>query len=251
MHLGFAVDDNKRITIKDNYVAGGDNPIALNYWQAATVTGNTFYVSSLGEWGSQTLAFAKTAPNYPASALVWDHNTYFDASPAFSNGIRYTMAFNDSKNQIGGGRLSFDEWKNITGYDKSSEYTPAAPTGVKVFVRPNQYEKGRAHIVIFNWIRQASVEVDLSQVLRTGEDYEIRDAQNYFGLPIARGIYNGSPVSIPMTLEALAEPIGNVPIKPGHTAPEFGAFVVLKAGVNFSPGIIRRNPDVIPGRISR
>lgn len=250
LHLGYAVDNNKRITVRDNYVAGGDNPIALNYWQAATVTGNTFYVSSLGEWGSQTLAFAKTAPNYPASALTWDHNTYFDESPAFSNGIRYTMAFNDSKNQQGGGRLSFEEWKNITGYDKSSEYKPTAPTGVKVFFRPNQYEKGRAHVAIFNWNRQDSVDVDLSQVLLAGEDYEIRDAQNYFGAPVARGVYNGSPVKVPMTLEVVAEPVGNIPVKPPHSAPQFGAFVVLRPGGNVSPGFIRRTPDVIPGRLS-
>jgi hypothetical protein len=121
---------------------------------------------------------------------------------------------------------------------------------VKVFVRPNQYEKGRAHVAIFNWNRQDSVDVDLSQVLLAGEDYEIRDAQNYFGAPVARGVYNGSPVKVPMTLEVVAEPVGNIPVKPPHSAPQFGAFVVLRPGGNVSPGFIRRTPDVIPGRLS-
>jgi hypothetical protein len=229
LHLGFSVQNNKRISVTNNYIAGGDLPIAMNYWQAATVTGNTIHVSSLGGWSSQSLAIARTSPGYPASAFTWENNRYFDASPAFTNGTRYSMMFNNAKNQLGGGRLAFDEWKATTGYDRNSSYAATDPTGSHVVVRPNRYEQGRGHIAIVNWSRASRVDVSLSNVLQVGDSFEVRDAQNYFGPPVATGIFTGSPVSIPMNLTAMTAPVGNVPTVPTHTAPLFGVFVVSKS----------------------
>lgn len=236
LHLGYAVYDNKRVTVTNNYIAGGDLPIAMNYWQAATVTGNTIHVSSQGSWSSQSLAVAKTSPGYGASAFTWENNRYFDASPTFTNGTRYSMAFNTAKNQLGGGRLSFNEWKANTGYDKSSTYAGGDPTASHVTVRPNRYEQGRGHIAIVNWSRASRVDVSLSNVLQVGDSFEIRDAQNYFGPPVATGIFTGSPVSIPMNLTAMSAPVGNVPTVPTHTAPLFGVFVVSKSNGGGSGG---------------
>ena len=42
------------------------------------------------------------------------------------------------------------------------------PTGTMVFVRPNEYEHGRANITIFNWGLLDSVAVDLSRHLSPG-----------------------------------------------------------------------------------
>jgi hypothetical protein len=106
------------------------------------------------------------------------------------------------------------------------------PKGLEVFVRPNQYEAGRANIIIYNWDQQDAVDVDMKDLLPSGEAYEVRDVQNWFGEPVARGRYDGKPVSIPMKGLKVADPIG---IKPypevKHTAPEFGVFVVRKTAV--------------------
>jgi len=104
----------------------------------------------------------------------------------------------------------------------------ARPTTTVVRVRPNAYEPGRAHIAIYNWSRSASVMVDLAPArLPLGAAFEIRDARNFFGSPVATGNYNGTPVLVPMSGLVAADAVGNVPRRPVHNAPDFGAFVVL------------------------
>ena len=102
------------------------------------------------------------------------------------------------------------------------------PTGTHVFVRPNRYEAGRANIAIYNWALASAVSVDLKAAgLSVGQAFEIRDAQNFFGPPVVTGQYNGAAVQVPMTALVAARPVGNAPVIPDHTGPEFGTFVVL------------------------
>lgn len=110
----------------------------------------------------------------------------------------------------------------------NNTYYSARPTGVRTFVRPNAYEPGRANITILNWDRAASVAVDLSSAnLPQGTPYEIRDAQNFYGAPVAAGTYTGAAVTVPMTGLTASPAIGNVPVVLPHTAPQFGTFVLL------------------------
>ncbi len=103
------------------------------------------------------------------------------------------------------------------------------PTGVRTFVRPNAYEAGRANITIFNWDLLPVVAVDVSMAgLAVGDVFEVRDAQNYFGAPVATGVFTGASVSIPMTGLVAAPPVGSVPLVLPHTAPQFGAFVLMR-----------------------
>lgn len=113
----------------------------------------------------------------------------------------------------------------------NNTYFSARPTTNFVNVRKNLYEPGRGHVVIYNWTRQPVVSIDLSPIgLALGDAYEIRDAQNFFGSPVATGIYDGLAVGMPMTGLALTDPVGTLPVLPPHTAPEFGVFVVLRTG---------------------
>ena len=112
----------------------------------------------------------------------------------------------------------------------SNTYLPSRPTtGQAVFVRPNEYERGRAIITIYNWAAASSVAVDLAGArLAPGDSFEVRDAQNFFGVPVTTGTYIGSPITIPIIgLQAVA-PVGASLLPPEHTAPGFGAFVLLK-----------------------
>jgi hypothetical protein len=105
------------------------------------------------------------------------------------------------------------------------------PTGLEVFVRPNEYESGRAHIIVYNWDRLESVSVDLSRSgLDKGAAYEIRDVQDLSGSPVAAGFYTGDPVEIPMTRKAVTQLLGDVLHRPGHTDREFGVFLIRKIG---------------------
>ena len=110
-------------------------------------------------------------------------------------------------------------------------YFARRPSANVVRVRPNAFEAGRGHVVIYNWTGEASVDVDLTAIgLAAGDDFEIRDAQDFFGPPVVSGIYSGAPVTIAMTGLSLSPPIGEVPVIPAHTAPEFAVFVVLRSG---------------------
>ncbi|MEP6914012.1 MAG: hypothetical protein ABJC89_00130 [Acidobacteriota bacterium] len=104
-----------------------------------------------------------------------------------------------------------------------------SPSGVFVGVRPNAYEPGRANVVVYNWARQPQVSVNLSAAgLASGDTYEVRDAQNYFGGPVATGTYTGALVNLPMAGLIATPVVGNAPIQPGHTDVEFGVFVVQR-----------------------
>ncbi len=130
---------------------------------------------------------------------------------------------------------------DINKWGSGNRRITARPTsGKKIFVRPNDYEKGRANITIFNWAKSATVAVDVSKAgLKNGEKYEIRDAQNWFAKPVVTGTYSGEPVTIPMTGLTVAPILGAkhtgraakrmLAMKaPPHTAPEFGVFVIRK-----------------------
>jgi hypothetical protein len=76
--------------------------------------------------------------------------------------------------------------------------SPRAPPMAAVFVRPNRYEAGRAHIAIYNLNHAAAVKVDLSGVLTVGQRYELHDVQDLFGRSTAGGTFTGDSVSVPM-----------------------------------------------------
>jgi hypothetical protein len=101
-----------------------------------------------------------------------------------------------------------------------------APQGVAAFVRPNVYESERAHLIIYNWDRLASVLVDLGSLpIRPGDRYEIRNVQDYYGAAIT-GVYRGGAIEVPMTGWRVELPIGYFAERLPATFPEFGVFVV-------------------------
>lgn len=119
---------------------------------------------------------------------------------------------------------------DVSGFDPGAHpgntVLAAPPAENLVIVRPNAYEPGRANIVIYNWQELASVSVDLGPAnVATGSTYSVLDAQDFFGAPVVTGTYDGSPIAIPMQSLTKAAPVG-VPAPP-HSAPRFGAFVLL------------------------
>lgn len=68
------------------------------------------------------------------------------------------------------------------------------PVEPRVFVRANRYEPGRGNIVVFNWGGAEEVSVELPETM--AGRYEIRDAHDFAGTPVAAG--EGGIVSIPL-----------------------------------------------------
>src|SRR5262249_30176028 len=77
-------------------------------------------------------------------------------------------------------------------------------------------------IAIYNWDLRNTVEVDLSQQLRVGDRYEIRNVQDYYGPPILSDTYNGKPLQLSMNTGA-------------KSAPEFNAFELISNSVGLAP----------------
>jgi hypothetical protein len=112
-------------------------------------------------------------------------------------------------------------------------YGTARPRANEVYVRPNRYEKGRAHVVVYDWTRDASVGVDPSGVLAPGDAFEVRSVRNLFGPPVLAGTYKGGSLSIPMRREAPASPVGAA--APAPADPEFAVFLLLRTASSPSP----------------
>ncbi|HEY0079671.1 MAG TPA: hypothetical protein VGB73_13740 [Pyrinomonadaceae bacterium] len=209
IRLGYEETANRDVRLLDNYIVA-DTPLRLWWWQTVELKGNTIY--SRGETLELKL------PPKGAHSYDWDFNTYINASRAAAPTL-----VRDSDT------FDFMRWQRATGFDAASrmQQSPSArPEGVELFIRPNRYEAGRAHLVVYNWALSEQVPVDLSSILSVGASYEIRDAQNYFGEPVAKGIYQGSPVTLPLKLLQVAPPVGKVERAPSHTAPEFAVFIL-------------------------
>jgi hypothetical protein len=199
----------------NNYFIGGNQAIDLERWNTLTFQNNTIYSTS-----QESMLIYGTSQN--PSTYNHGNNTYygsgvFQVDPQCNNwpcGSSQTV--------------NFSTWKALTGLDNGSTFTPGAPTGVWTAVRPNAYDAGRANIVIFNWPLNSSVPVDLSPSgIRVGDQYQIRDAENWYNGPVVSGTYTGAPVNVPMTGLTVVQPFGSVPYPASHTAPQFGVFVLL------------------------
>jgi hypothetical protein len=205
-----------RLSLIDNYVWAGITQ--LQYWSNLTVTGNTFATRGLR-------LFVQSG--YPTSpAYVFNNNSYFvmttDSPSHFITRI-------DGVPHLG---TDLAGWRAGTGYDLTSTLVTSVtgkPTTNRVFVRANKYERGRANIAIFNWQNLGSVSVDVSAVLSPGDQYQVRNVQNFFGTPSVSGTYAGGSIPIPMAGVTPTAPLGGWPKgPPAVTGPEFNVFVLLR-----------------------
>ncbi len=201
--LGYTTDRNRDIQLKDNYFVGGSrNHTYMTRWAQVTMTGNTF----IG--GTDLIVLQMPAGLRSTTYQQWDNNSYF------SRTNQYPFIYTDDA--IKGGYRNLADWQRTTGLDRNSKWLPNAnnrPIGNKIFIRPNKYESGRANIAIYNWELKDKVEVDISAILKRGDRFEVRNAQNFFGAPVLTGTYAGQALSLPMT---------GTP-----TGPEFNAFVLI------------------------
>ena len=181
----------------------------MGAWATATVTGNTLYnftsggmVWTLGSDSSDERWSDNTLFGDPA-AVVWRHDTT-DVT-------------------------TFDGWRTETGFTDPGTYAGSAPTGGKIVVRPNQYEPGRANIIVYDWAQQSTVSVDVSVILNMGERYVVQNSQDFYGPPVAGGVYTGRPLQLSMVSITPPSPVGVVTAQPAPvTGPTFNVFVLMK-----------------------
>jgi hypothetical protein len=158
-------------------------------------------------------------PEGIATQYQWDHNNYLRTKVEWA-------AFNVVQNEHTVG-LNFTQWQKKIGGDANSSYREAPAQGLKLVVRPNRHENGRAHLIVYNWDQKDSVEVDLGNILKPGQHYRIVSAQDFYGEAILQSVYQGRPLKLPMTPRKAVQPVGMPDYKLPVTEPEFGVFVIL------------------------
>jgi hypothetical protein len=201
IRLGQVTYGNGDVLVESNYLAGGS--FNSRYWTNMTVRGNTFALLTGG---------VGLDPGPGGAGYQWDQNEYF-LTGAAPFGYQGTA-------------LSFADWKARTGYDARSRLVQGRPAAAQVFVRRNLYETNRANVIVFNWSGQDKVPVDLRGVLPEGMDFEVRNAQDFYGPAVIKGRFTGQPVAVPMTNLSAAQAVG-VEGRAKPTGPEFNVFVVL------------------------
>jgi hypothetical protein len=200
-YLGAANDD---VALVANTVVGGDPALRVWRWARATVTANIFV-------GSAELVNLMGG----TGGWLWSGNTHWREATA--------LAWN-----AGGGAVTFAAWQQTTGLGAADRVRNGWPTGARVVVRPNKYERGRAHVAVLNWDRAPSVPVNLGSVLQVGDVYEIRNVRALWGLPLVRGTYAGGTVAVPMTAFRSASPTGGAARNVSPSSTEFQAFLVTR-----------------------
>jgi len=203
-------------TTNDDAIVTGnycDHGLILRDFRKATVKNNTITAAS-------NVVQLEGAEKLMTGGLAWDENEYFVTEGRWGE----CSVIEEGKSR----GMTFDQWKQTTGCDAKTRFTKASPTKLRVVVRPNAHERGRANIAIVNSQSLPEVEVDLSSVLTAGDRYRIVSAKDFFGASLVEGQYDGKPVRVPMKPVATPPPIGVPDAKLPQTEPRFGAFVVLR-----------------------
>ena len=211
LRIGYDVSQNGTALFEGNYIVGGTQVVDITYWTDLTLRNNTLIGSG------RVLALADQGP----TGYTWTNNNHY-RDPTATAWREVTTDY------------TFGGWKQATGLGGSDVANSGTPTQTQVFVRPNQYEPGRAHVVVYNWSGQGTVSVDLSGVLRIGDPYEIRNVQQVLDAPLVSGIYSGGTIAIPMAAVTPTAPIGGSPRAPRATGPDFGVFLVTSGAATLA-----------------
>jgi hypothetical protein len=223
----------ERIAIRDNVVVGGG--MRLGYpWgttsEDVVCTGN--YSEGLvvrdfrrGSISKNTIVAHSNvvqlegADRLLLGGLLWNENDYY-----VTDGRWGECAVVEGLKSRG---LNFNQWREITSFDAKSTFQKGSPSKLRIIVRPNAHEPGRAHIAVLNPAKLPEVEVDLSRVLTAGQRFRIVSAKDVFGPSLVVGVYDDQPVRVSTKAVTPPQPIGMPQMELPVTEPQFAAFVVL------------------------
>lgn len=227
----------ERIAVRDNVVVGGgirlgypwgtmnedvvcsgnysDFGLVVRDFRKATVTANTVLAPS-------TVVSLEAADRLLLDGHRWADNDYY-----VTDGRWGECSIVEQGKSRG---MTYAEWQRQTGLDAKSKFTKGSSSQLRVVVRPNAHQPGRANVAIINPASLPTVDVDLSKVLMSGQEFRIVLAQDFYGPPVVSGKYAGKPIAIPMQPRDFPKPVGLQDAKVTITQPQFAAFVVLPTG---------------------
>lgn len=164
-----------------------------------------------------TLVGLQMIPGAAYTSNTWTSNKY--AAPVTGSPFQLRLPATSGYN--------FTGWQLATSYDAGSSFQAGQFAGADIVVRPNRYEPGRAFVTCWNWDGASALNVDLSNVLKPGDNFEIHHVFDIFGTPVLKGAYSGGSVSIPQATLSPPIPVGYT-ASPAMPDNRFNVFLVRK-----------------------
>ncbi len=196
------------------------------------IEGNTAFDNGIGgRFGMSGGMDYQVGGETPLRNLVFTHNNSY-RNPALREDYTARLGYDWGPLNDGAlftdnyfvGRLLVVQWSSLDSA-RNVVVDTATPDRSRVLVQPSVYERGRGNVIVYNWAHASNVEVDLSGVLRSGEAYEVRRAQDFYGPPVASGVYGGGTVELPLGQAVSARSITGKAVPSAGN--EFAAFVVV------------------------
>lgn len=188
-----------RVRITGNYVV--DGAIHPKDCSDMVIADNTL----IGTKGSTALEIQSPRNDGSPANYAIDRNAYCN--------VHFVVGHTDAKTgykQVGYYREDpecFAKWKVLWGMDQNSKYMNELPKGTEVTLLKNKYDPARLDVIVRNWDRLDSVEVDLGGFLKEEDQYIIYDVLdlNRKGVgafkdvtPVAQGKFSGEKVTLPL-----------------------------------------------------
>lgn len=188
--------------VRDNYIMGAYRAMTIGRWKKFELTGNTFWASGF----LTELSSGPSGSSIPEHPELPDPKSYnIDGNTYYASEREKPFIYGRHEKALPGEQITFEQWQAL-GFDKNGRVLPGKdgkPTGMRVFVFPNKYEKGRGNVAVFNWDGKGAAEADLSKVLAPEQAYRVYnclDIRQTIGLatPVLRSVYDGKPVTLPL-----------------------------------------------------
>jgi parallel beta-helix repeat protein len=229
LRLGYERANNDA-DIRGNVVVGGYPAVQLTSWDNVRLTDNLLSIPLAPGRHSQLLV-GLDVPAHPAGSLglrlmsyEWNKNQYF--RPRSSN-QRALFRLKQGSDKSGEKTMTFESWRQETGFDASSTFADDSTRAMQVLVRPHAHG-GPARIAVIG-SNSDTVRVDLDKAgLDLGDRFEIKDAQAPSADPIVEGTYDGRPVDIPLTQDVVQQPVGHGAKRVDHTPRDFAVFLLYQ-----------------------
>jgi hypothetical protein len=202
VEVGFGTLANGSMELRNNRMVGGSPVLEIGYWSSATISGNALV-------GSGTLV---ALHDNSLASYSWSGSQYYRDPLSAAWSYRGTTT-------------ALAVWQSATSLGSTGTASASAPAASEVIVRANPYERGRAHVVVYNWAGASAASVNVAGIVPAGARYTVRNAQQPFGPAVASGTYGGGAISVPLTAVQPPAPIGWSTRAPS-TGTQFHVFIV-------------------------
>ncbi len=235
--LGFGSAISLLTLLANRFVGGG---VSCDFRAVTAILGSLNHFFKKGT-GSNLGVIFYTPGTYGVPTGTFDSNTYHG-----TQGLTHWV-------KGGTGQVNFAQWKTDMGFDAASSETNVDMPDVAVVI-PNEYETGRANVVIYATSDPVDIDIDLATTgLTDGQNYSVYNAfdpdtsiydsvydagNTVIALPLAdmEGVAAPAGMTAPATM---APDLAVLLIRPGEIVGQAVETIAVNSGARFNSGVHR------------